>query len=349
VALTAPGAGLTPAAPDGGYDAIGTTDMSAALTAGVAALIRARYPRLSAAQVTRAIEHGTTPGPAGSHRAGTGAGSLSALQAIRQAAAVAATLPPVASPTPAATPRQSPARPRPAGQAASAPSSLGGEARSALRDVAFGAGILILLLVALLVLAKSRRRRARALRLQQAPAGMERPALAARPAPTGRLAITSGFQALASHGTHAAGRDRTTPVGPAASSQLAIGGQPAEGTLVPGGASPAGTVLGSTAARPRSRTSPLTRSGSLGQIGRPPIRPGQPDDPVPWEPARVPADAPGHPWPLPRPPWERAADPLAATPVSPDDPAWRAPITGPMYIWDPATNSGPFPVIATDD
>jgi subtilisin family serine protease len=73
VALTAPGsgdtpgssgsggtqsdsaAGLTVAAADGGYQSLASTDMSAALTAGVAALIRSRYPRLTAAQVTASL------------------------------------------------------------------------------------------------------------------------------------------------------------------------------------------------------------------------------------------------------------------------------------------------------
>jgi subtilisin family serine protease len=350
VALTAPGAGLAPAAPDGGYGDIKTTDMSAALTAGVAALIRARYPRLSAAQVTRAIERGTAPEAFGSHPAGTGAGALSAQRALREAAAIAATLP--AGAAPAATPRQ-PDGMSPASPATSAPSSLGGEARSALRDVAFGAGILIVLLVALLAVASSRRRRARALRLRQAPAGPERPALTARPAPAGRLAITSGFQALASRGAHAAGRDRATSGTPAVTGPLALGGLRDPGTPAMGGTSAGGLATGGAAARPRSRTSPLTRTGSLGHMGRPPIRPDQPYDSGPWEPARMPVNgSPGRPqdhWSLPRPPWERAADPLAATPVPPDDPAWRAPHTGPMYVWDPATNSGPFPIIGPDD
>ena len=77
VALTAPGAagpavaidpgatagppvGLTVAAPDGGYQTLASTDMAAALTAGVAALIRGRYPWLTAAEVTQAIEDGAT-------------------------------------------------------------------------------------------------------------------------------------------------------------------------------------------------------------------------------------------------------------------------------------------------
>ncbi len=89
VALTAPGAagqvaldpggtagppvGLTVAAPDGAYQTLASTDMSAALTAGVAALIRGRYPWLTAAEVTQAIEDGATvpgSGPAGSDTAG---------------------------------------------------------------------------------------------------------------------------------------------------------------------------------------------------------------------------------------------------------------------------------------
>ena len=77
VALTAPGAagpavaidpdatagppvGLTVAAPGGGYQTLASTDMAAALTAGVAALIRGRYPWLTAAEVTQAIEDGAT-------------------------------------------------------------------------------------------------------------------------------------------------------------------------------------------------------------------------------------------------------------------------------------------------
>ncbi len=81
VALTAPGSGTTPdqalsggmtadpaaglmvAAPDGGYEPLASSDMSAALTAGVAALIRSRYPWLTVAEVTQAIEHGATPPP----------------------------------------------------------------------------------------------------------------------------------------------------------------------------------------------------------------------------------------------------------------------------------------------
>ena len=46
------------------------------------------------------------------------------------------------------------------------------------------------------------------------------------------------------------------------------------------------------------------------------------------------------------PPWERVSGPLAAAPVSADVPTWPKVNTGSMYVWNPATNSGPFP--ATD-
>ncbi len=83
VALTAPGAagpavaiesdatgappvGLTVPAPGGGYQTLASSDMAAALTAGVAALIRGRYPWLTAAEVTGAIEVGATAPDSGS-------------------------------------------------------------------------------------------------------------------------------------------------------------------------------------------------------------------------------------------------------------------------------------------
>ncbi|HWG01102.1 MAG TPA: S8 family serine peptidase, partial [Trebonia sp.] len=81
VALTAPGANLREAAPGRGYDALSSSDMSAALTAGAAALIRSRYPRLTAAQVAQALLRGA------------GHGALNAATAVAAAAAVAGTLP----------------------------------------------------------------------------------------------------------------------------------------------------------------------------------------------------------------------------------------------------------------
>src|SRR6185312_11022731 len=108
VALTAPGSGVTPdpatasgmtsnpaaglmaAAPDGRYEPLASSDMSAALTAGAAALIRSRYPWLTATQVTQALEHGVNaPAGAGSAPAGWGHGGLDAAAALGSAAGIA--------------------------------------------------------------------------------------------------------------------------------------------------------------------------------------------------------------------------------------------------------------------
>src|SRR5580704_10051369 len=112
-----PAAGLTVAAPDGGYEPLASSDMSAALTAGVAALIRSRYPWLTVAEVTQAIEHSATPPPgAAGNRvaAGWGHGALDAGAALTSAAAIAAAHPAPAPPTtqpaaPAVAPAVAPA------------------------------------------------------------------------------------------------------------------------------------------------------------------------------------------------------------------------------------------------
>ncbi len=162
VALTAPGAagpavaidsdatagppvGLTVAAPGGGYQTLASTDMASALTAGVAALIRGRYPWLTAAEVTQAIEDGATahgPGPAGStatssaDMAGWGHGALNAGNALARAAAIAAAHPrPTPSPS-ASAPAAQPAVPGPATAhpaAAVKPGNPGRALRSVLR------------------------------------------------------------------------------------------------------------------------------------------------------------------------------------------------------------------------
>ncbi|MGH3247349.1 MAG: S8 family serine peptidase, partial [Trebonia sp.] len=130
IALTAPGSGTTPdpavyggmtadpaaglmvPAPDGGYQPLASTDMAAALTAGVAALIRSHYPWLTVAQVTQALEHGVSAPPGGTHpaAAGWGRGELDAAAALNSAATIAAAHPaPAPSTGPAAVPAGQPA------------------------------------------------------------------------------------------------------------------------------------------------------------------------------------------------------------------------------------------------
>ena len=168
VSLTAPGTGLTVADPGGGYGMLATTDMSAALAAGVAALIRSRFPGLSAAAVVQAMERGVTGRPA----PGAGHGALDAAGALTAAAAVAARPgpTPTAAPTQAAPPSVAPA-PVPAATSRAARSGAGILAGSLLRDTVIVLGVLIAALAGALVLYSSRRRREAAARAPRPVAG----------------------------------------------------------------------------------------------------------------------------------------------------------------------------------
>ena len=184
VALTAPGAsgpaaapdpesaparppvGLTVAAPGGGYQTLASTDMSAALTAGVAALIRGRYPWLTAAEVTEAIEDGATaPGAAGTSSgttstattAGWGHGTLNAAKTLARAAAIAAAHPQPATRTAPASPTATLPAVTPSAAAAK-PANADGTARSVLLDLLIVACVLIAGLICALAVTWLRRR-----------------------------------------------------------------------------------------------------------------------------------------------------------------------------------------------
>ena len=102
VSVTAPGSSIASAWPGGYNPASQGTSFAAAFVSGVAALVRAAYPRLTAAQVVHRIE-ATADGPAGAH---TGAGMVNPVQAVtavlpEPAASPAAAARPVAIPGPA--------------------------------------------------------------------------------------------------------------------------------------------------------------------------------------------------------------------------------------------------------
>ena len=78
VAVTAPGVDITSAWPGGYQSQLNGTSFATAFVSGVAALVRSRYPRLSAARVVRRIED-TADGAAGP---GTGNGLVNPLQAV---------------------------------------------------------------------------------------------------------------------------------------------------------------------------------------------------------------------------------------------------------------------------
>ena len=250
VALTAPGDGLTEAAPGGGYGTLATTDMSAALVAGVAALIRARYPGLNATQVTEAIEKGTTSQPAGTAgAAGAGAGALNAARALHEAASLAATVP---QPATSARGKSSAAGMSPADLAASGGSAVGNSgigntAASVLHYTAIGTGTLIVALASVLLFMELRRRRKSAARERElAQAGRTGPA-GAGPGGAGPGRASPGYPGAGSpHGGYPTG-GRPTIGGPAGRLAIgesrgmtggfpAIGGPPANGGFPAAGA-----------------------------------------------------------------------------------------------------------------
>jgi Subtilase family len=330
VALTAPGSGLTVATPGGGYGSLASTDMSSALTAGVAALIRSRFPGLTAAEVTQALERGTAK-PRARAVPGTGHGALDAAGALAAAAAIAAV-----HPAPVQTLRSAPVRGHGAvSRAALRRAGIGTLAGSVLRDAVIAACVLIVALAGALALSSVRRRRA----------------LAAR-APQPRRAGQGG-------GSHARRPAASAASLPAAAPRAGHRGQPSGGTL--------GTKRSAGSAGPR--IVPMTAGGRLAATGRGRGRRKAGDQP-PWEPARPPETAlptapraiplagarpalpaaGGQPWASPDgqvPPWERAPEEFATAPARVDLPDWTLSNTGPMYVWNPAS-SGPLPAVAGD-
>ncbi|WP_230878603.1 S8 family serine peptidase [Planomonospora sp. ID67723] len=86
LSVVAPGTRIVTAGQSGTYVVANGTSSAAALVAGVAALVRSEFPRLSPAQVRRAIERGATRPPAGGHDPAYGHGVVNAARALEQAA-----------------------------------------------------------------------------------------------------------------------------------------------------------------------------------------------------------------------------------------------------------------------
>jgi subtilisin family serine protease len=217
--LTAPGVSLVTATPPAGLGTISSTSTASGIVAGLAALVLARFPHLTVAQVTQALTESTVAGASGAglpplparSAAGTGYGTVDAIRAVDMAAIITTASQPHQQPAPVAASHQ-PARHAAAAPRRPAASTLAG---SVLRDaVAAVAGLIVLLVIALLVV-RSRRERSRAAAPDRvrtrgqhenrkpdrgtaaaagsgtAPgawpgaAGLPRPALAARPGPPG--------------------------------------------------------------------------------------------------------------------------------------------------------------------
>jgi subtilisin family serine protease len=150
VTLTAPGVNLTTASPPSGYRNMSTTDAASAIVAGVAALIRSRYPHLNESQVRQALLAGSVARPPSATVPGDGRGTVDALKAIQAAALIAA--PRAAASAPSTSPVTGQAPPGKTRPAAGHPETgILGRAKTVLRDAALAAGLLIVLLVVLLI------------------------------------------------------------------------------------------------------------------------------------------------------------------------------------------------------
>jgi subtilisin family serine protease len=304
-------AGLTVAAPDGGYQSLASTDMSAALTAGVAALIRSRYPWLTVAEVTQSLERGVTAPPGRASRsvaAGWGHGELDAAAALTSAAAIAAAHP---APAPAAAPSKAvavgPVITRTAHRATPIRSDPGRLLRSLIVDIVVAACVLIACLIAATTLTRLRRR--------------GRSAKAAGSAAAARKGHNPSH---ASHARHARGQS-DAPVVPVPPPTVIWPGAPARG--------PFAADAGHTPYRLRR------------PAGKPPwppaLPPGNPAPPLALPPAQPALEAADGPLP----PWEHSPADFAAAPATDDAAPWPGSNTGPMYVWNPAATTGPLPAI----
>jgi type VII secretion-associated serine protease mycosin len=93
VVLSAPGVNVVGAGPGGSYLQADGTSPASAIVAGVATLIRARYPRLTPFQVERALISSVAHRPSGGYSPATGFGEVDAPAALAAAGRLAAAKP----------------------------------------------------------------------------------------------------------------------------------------------------------------------------------------------------------------------------------------------------------------
>jgi subtilisin family serine protease len=89
VVISAPGVNIVGAGPGGTYLSGSGTSPASAFVAGVAALIRSKYPRLTPALVTQALVASAQHRPAGGYSPGLGFGEVDAVAALAAAARLA--------------------------------------------------------------------------------------------------------------------------------------------------------------------------------------------------------------------------------------------------------------------
>ncbi|HUZ38169.1 MAG TPA: S8 family serine peptidase [Streptosporangiaceae bacterium] len=169
VTLTAAGDGVVAASSPAGYTQLSSTAAASAMVAGIVALIRAQFPALSPAQVTKALTESTLYRRSGGQNNGSGAGTVDAARALAAAARMIEAVPASGqSAAPAGTPAPQPPSPPAAGTA-----SKGSLRHTLLIDVAAAVAVFVVLVLAILGYSRLRRRRARAARLAEVRAAAQ--------------------------------------------------------------------------------------------------------------------------------------------------------------------------------
>jgi hypothetical protein len=166
VTLTGPGVGVIAASGPTGYAQLNSTAAASAVVSGVAALIRAQFPTLSPAQVTKALTQSARFGHAGGQQDGSGAGTVDAARALAAAAHMVEAVPSTGS---------SPVAGAPAAQPPSAPAvhTASHLNKTLLIDAGIAVAVFLLLAVPILTYGLRRRRRARAARLAEVRAAAQ--------------------------------------------------------------------------------------------------------------------------------------------------------------------------------
>jgi Subtilase family len=152
VTLTAAGVGMLAAANTGGYQRISSTSAASAVVSGIVALIKSRYPDLTAEQVRRSLISSTVFRPAGGMAHGSGYGTVNAARAMAAAAKLS---------TAPADQAGAGAQPALAPAAAATPSATQGIGSRLERAGEISGGLLALLLVLIGLYAATGRRRRR--------------------------------------------------------------------------------------------------------------------------------------------------------------------------------------------
>lgn len=167
VTVTAAGVGVTAASPSGSYPQLNSTSAASAVVAGIVALIRAQFPTLDPAQITKALTTSTVYHPPGGRADGSGFGTVDAEKALTAAAAIAETVSKAAGSS--TTAGQAPPSP-PAAHSSPIHRNLSG---TLAKDAAIAGVVFLLLLGLIFAITTWRRRRARSARLAEVRAAAQ--------------------------------------------------------------------------------------------------------------------------------------------------------------------------------